>query len=119
MVEELNHINGIQPTIKFTTLRKGTVEELNHINGIQPTMAIKFTVELEELLGTQKEGEWSSVNITYVAGMNKDIRRVAGSLDRIGKQSNVVYHIAYSCSQVYIGETMQTETGDQTEVTLG
>ena len=36
------------------------------------------------------------------------------------KQSNVVYRIPCSCSQIYIGETKwRLETGDKTEVTLG
>ena len=38
----------------------------------------------------------------------------------LGKQSNVVYLIPFSCSQVYIGVTRrrpETETGDETEGT--
>ena len=67
------------------------------------------------------------VVIPYVAGMSEDIRRVCRKLNirvvfksgrtlrsmftkakdtlPLGKQSNVVYRIPCSCSQVYIGET--------------
>ena len=77
--------------------------------------------------------------IPYVAGMSEDIRCVCRKFNirivfksrwtfrsmltkvkdtlPLGKQSNVVYRIPCSCGQVYIGETMQTETGDEAEGT--
>ena len=77
----------------FCIHRKGSTEKLlHHLNRFRPI--IKFPVEQKE------DGTLPFLDTLLRRSEN-------GSLDTLplGKQSNVVYCIASSCGQLYIGET--------------
>ena len=114
-----------QPETSARVLKQnGYPANFSHNASAPPTQEKADTSTPDE---GQEEEKGPLVVIPYVAGMSEDIKHVCRKFNirvvfksgrtlcsmltmvkdalPLGKQSNVVYRIPYSCTQVYIGET--------------